>query len=225
MSVPIALRDGYRRFREGRFALEAERYRALAKGQKPTTMIIGCADSRVDPATIFSAAPGELFVVRNVAALVPPFEDTGTYHGTSAAIEFAVEGLGVVNIVVLGHGMCGGVQAALASANRRPVGRFIGPWVELLSGVRNRLLVQPEGAHPAGQQQALERLAVQLSLDNLMTFPFVAKALEAKKLELHGAWFSIAEGQLYWLDQRTKKFMQVTAPDPPGPPSRAAACR
>ena len=124
MSMPSDLQTGYRSFREHRFAHERERYLSLAKGQKPRTMIIACADSRVDPATIFSAAPGELYVVRNVAALVPPCEDTGRYHGTSAALEFAVTGLQVENIVVMGHGMCGGVAAALARHPEATKGRI-----------------------------------------------------------------------------------------------------
>ena len=127
MGVPPELLAGYSRFRQDSFAREARRYRALASMQSPRTMVIGCADSRVDPATIFSAAPGELFIVRNIAALVPPFEETGTYHGTSAAIEFAVRSLNVEIIVVLGHGMCGGISAALAAAEQRPVGRFVEP--------------------------------------------------------------------------------------------------
>ena len=135
--IPAGLAAGYRRFRRERYAAEAERYRALASGQRPRTMVIACADSRADPATIFSAAPGELFVVRNVAALVPPFEEGGGYHGTSAAIEFAVTELAVPDIVVMGHGLCGGIAAALAE---RPRGRFIGPWVELLAGLREELL-------------------------------------------------------------------------------------
>ena len=119
MKIPQHLNDGYATFRSGRLLVEAERYRQLAAEQQPKTMIIGCADSRVDPATIFSAAPGELFVVRNIAALVPPFEETGTYHGTSAAVEFAVTALKVQQIVVLGHGLCGGIAASLAVAEQR----------------------------------------------------------------------------------------------------------
>jgi carbonic anhydrase len=205
MKIPAELAAGYRRFRSERFVQEAARYKALAKGQRPQTMIIGCADSRVDPASIFSAGPGELFVVRNVAALVPPFEDTGTFHGTSAAIEFAVAELKVANIVVLGHGLCGGIAAALAAAEQRPVGRFIRPWVDLLAGVHEQALSQP----PDLRQRALEHLAVQRSLDNLKSFAFVSTAIDQGLLELHGAWFSIAEGALEWLDDTTGAFESV----------------
>lgn len=172
-------------------------------------MIIGCADSRVDPATIFSAGPGELFIVRNVAALVPPYEESGTYHGTSAALEFAVCVLAVSNIVVLGHGMCGGVEAALAGAARRPVGRFIAPWVGMLSAVYEDVFAE-EGMSPDGvPRRTLEQIAVRQSLQNLMSFSFVADAVGVGALTLEGAWFSIAEGELMWLDQDTDQFERV----------------
>ncbi len=206
---PSALIAGYRRFRQERFAQEAERYRSLAQEQRPRTMVIGCADSRVDPATIFSAAPGELFIVRNVAALVPPCEDGGTYHGTSAALEFAVTALAVERIVILGHGMCGGVAAALSSTNR-PAGRFIQPWVDILAPIRDDLLARNEPSGEADRQKALERLAIQHSISNLTTFPFIRDAVENERLQLHGAWFSIAEGELHWLDPHTKSFEVVS---------------
>jgi carbonic anhydrase len=202
MPIPAGLAAGYRRFRSERYAVEAERYRALAKGQRPRTMIIACADSRADPATIFAAAPGELFVVRNVAALVPPFEEGGGYHGTSAAIEFAVSELSVPEIVVMGHGLCGGIAAALSE---RPTGRFIGPWVELLAGVRARL----SDADPGARQKRLEQMAVEYSLQNLTSFPFVEAAIVAGRLHLHGAWFAIAEGELEWLDGTSGRFERV----------------
>jgi carbonic anhydrase len=205
MPIPAGLATGYRRFRAERYAVEAERYRALAKGQRPKTMIIGCADSRADPATIFSAAPGELFVVRNVAALVPPFEEGGGYHGTSAAIEFGVSELAVPEIVVMGHGLCGGVAAALSE---RPAGRFIGPWVELLAGLRAQLqsgqtLDLPE------QRKVFEQMAVRYSLQNLLRFPFVEAAVKADRLRLYGAWFAIAEGELEWLDAASGEFEPI----------------
>jgi carbonic anhydrase len=205
MPIPAGLATGYRRFRAERYAVEAERYRALAKGQRPKTMIIGCADSRADPATIFSAAPGELFVVRNVAALVPPFEEGGGYHGTSAAIEFGVSELAVPEIVVMGHGLCGGIAAALSE---RPAGRFIGPWVELLAGLRAQLqsgqtLDLPE------QRKVFEQMAVRYSLQNLLRFPFVEAAVKADRLRLYGAWFAIAEGELEWLDAASGEFEPI----------------
>ncbi len=207
--IPSDLAEGYQRFRAGRYAQEAELYEALAGGQSPNTMIIGCADSRVDPATIFSAGPGELFVVRNVAALVPPNEDTGGYHGTSAALEFAVTHLKVTQIVVLGHARCGGAAAALAAADNRPVGTFIGPWVELLADISSDLHKSAGALTPDQLQQRMEHLAIQKSLRNLLTFPFVKSACDAAELTLHGAWFSIASGELQWLDAATGTFHRV----------------
>ena len=210
--LPNDLLQGYQKFRRERFAGEAARFRELAEGQTPHTMIIGCADSRVDPATIFSAAPGELFVVRNVAAIVPPCEthhpETGSFHGTSAALEFAVTVLGVGHIVVMGHGACGGVAAALA-AETAPPGRFIGPWVELLAPARAKLQAMEADMDEPQRQRALEQLGVRQSLDRLQSFPFVSQAIGANRLSLHGAWFSIAEGELHWFDSAGDVFELV----------------
>lgn len=208
MPMPAGLAAGYRRFRSERYVVEAERYRALAKGQRPRTMIIACADSRADPATIFSAAPGELFVVRNVAALVPPYEEGGGYHGTSAAIEYGVTELAVPEIVVMGHGLCGGIAAA---ADARPAGRFIGPWVDLLAGIREQLSGAPPALDRAARQKIFEQMAVQYSLQNLRRFPFVKAAIDAGRLSLHGAWFAIAEGELEWLDGNSGQFEPIAA--------------
>lgn len=200
---------GYRRFRSGRFETEERRYRALEGGQAPRTMIVGCADSRVDPATIFDAGPGELFVVRNVAAIVPPCEEDDGHHGTSAAVEFAVNGLKIEQIVILGHGGCGGVQAALAAADARPVGQFIAPWVGLLDEARDALLAEQPELEGAARQKAMERRAVIQSIENLMTFPFVAESVASGRLRVEGAWFAIGEGALYWLDRETGAFAAV----------------
>lgn len=210
MEIPSHLLAGYRNFRAGRYSEQADLYRTLAGGQRPRTMVIGCADSRVDPATIFSMGPGELFVVRNVAALVPPNEEGGSYHGTSAAIEFAVAILQVPNIVVLGHGMCGGVAAALSAKTKPQLGRFIGPWVELLAVPRASLVNQVEHGSEELLQKELERLAVKQSIGNLMTFEFVAQAVDEGRLTLDGAWFSIAEGELQWLDRCSGNFVRVS---------------
>ncbi len=216
MSMPPNLAKGYELFRRQRFPKEVERYRALASGQQPETMVIACADSRVDPAAIFHARPGELFVVRNVAALVPPCEADGSYHGTSAAIEFAVTGLGVKSIVVLGHGQCGGVAASLRMAgNGPPAGAFIGPWVALIASARDDLIEHRPDLSAGDRQQALEFLAVKQSILNLTTFPFVAAATEKGTLELHGAWFSIGHGELRWLDHDSGTFDVVTTGAPP----------
>lgn len=208
--IPAPLFDGYTRFRRGRFRDEEARYRELAGGQDPETMVIACADSRVDPATIFAAAPGELFVVRNVAALVPPCAEASGYHGTSAALEFAVKEIGVKNIVVLGHGLCGGVAASLAAADNQPTGAFIGPWVEMLAPERDRMLADRPDLDVAERQRWLEWIGVVYSMGNLRTFPFVEHAIEDGHLAVHGAWFSIAEAELYWHAPDTGTFEAVT---------------
>jgi carbonic anhydrase len=213
MPMPPTLLAGYQRFRQERFVLEAQRFRTLAQGQNPRTMIIGCADSRVDPATIFAAAPGELFVLRNIAALVPPCEETGTFHGTSAAVEFAVTVLKVETILVMGHGMCGGIAAALAEADDQPVGRFIKPWVGLIGARRDEMLERGTIREPQERQRALEHLAIQESLHNLTTFPFVAEEIAQGRLQLHGAWFSIADAELQWLNRNTGEFEAIKVSD------------
>jgi carbonic anhydrase len=186
---------GYTRFRARRWVEQRALFEHLAEGQKPRILVIACSDSRVDPAQIFDVAPGELFVVRNVAALVPPCEDNEGQHGTSAAIEFAVSALGVKTVLVMGHARCGGVIAAI---DRRRLGtktsseisqmRFVNDWINLLAPVVEAL----DGA----SQTAHERGAVELSLSNLMTFPFVVEKVRAGELNLEGAWFDIASGEL-----------------------------
>ncbi len=208
MSVfPERLLDGYASFIAGRFGQERERYERLARaGQDPAIMVIGCCDSRAAPETIFDAPPGELFVLRNVANLVPPYEPDGEYHGTSAALEFAVEGLGVRHIVLLGHGRCGGIQAALAAKNAAvPAGAFIGKWMGLLAPAAESVA----GASlltDAERQTALERISIRYSLANLRTFPFVAESEARGELALHGAWFDIGLGELWVMDPETGNF-------------------
>lgn len=207
MRSPEEMIEGYRSFRRGIYKEQAELYETLAAGQNPNVMLIGCADSRAEPSDIFNAAPGQLFVVRNVANLVPPYETGGGQHGVSAALEFAVTALEVEHIVIMGHGGCGGVQASLSAADDKPVGQFIAPWVELLNEARDKVLADK----PEDLQTALEFAGVDTSLKNLMSFPFVAERVNAGKLHLHGAWFAIALGQLYWRSADTGKFELIEA--------------
>ena len=191
---PRTLLNGYERFRSGRYKQDADKYAELGQGQSPKSMIIACADSRVDPTTIFDAGPGDLFIVRNVANIVPPcLPMEASLQGVSAALQFAVESLKVENIIVLGHAGCGGVSASLNSAKGQRIGDYIGQWVELLSPARDTLPPQ------ADKQTALERAGVQMSLKNLESFPFVTTAIKKKTLRLHGAWFCISSGELVWL--------------------------
>jgi carbonic anhydrase len=197
---------GYRAFKTGRWPQERAHYGELAKrGQRPEYLVIACSDSRADPATIFSAGPGELFVVRNVAGIVPPCETDTSYHGTSAALAFAVVQLGVRNVVVLGHAQCGGIAAALDAKLVAGV-PFLEHWVDLLKPALEH------SAHihdPDARHVAMERDCVRLSLDNLTTFPFVADRVGAGTLALHGARFGIADGRLEVLDPGTGDFVVV----------------
>lgn len=206
-SFPSFLLEGYSNFMAGRFARETERYRELARsGQNPTTMIIACCDSRAAPETIFDCGPGELFVLRNVANLVPPYRPDANQHGTSAAIEFAVKALEISNIVVMGHGRCGGIKAALDPMGK-PLdeGDFIGKWMSLLAPVSEQVN-QNSWMTPAERQTALERISIRNSITNLRTFPYI-KALEADgRLNLHGAWFDISTGELWVMDGETGDF-------------------
>jgi carbonic anhydrase len=203
--------DGYRRFRENDWARERERWSELLEGQSPRVMILSCADSRVDPSHIFDARPGEMFVVRNIAALTPPYETTSGYHGVSAALEFAVTQLEVAEILVIGHGMCGGCSAALTGTfdDRRPGhGQFIADWVRMLDRARDKVRAR----HTELDREAfldMEYEAVKVSLANLRTFPWIRDREQAGKLTLHGAHFSIAEGRLYLLNEAEDSFLPV----------------
>ncbi len=241
---PEPLLRGYRSFRDDRYAREQDRYRSLAEqGQAPETMVIACCDSRAAPETIFNAAPGELFVVRNVANLVPPCEPGDICHSTSAALEFAVQSLKVRQIVVLGHGRCGGIRAALHPAaeplspgeffgrggelrGRAPGRRggiraalpraadplspddFIGRWMNRLGPAAEAVVSSPELTEEE-RQTALERASISQSIANLRTFPFVSILEDRKRLGLHGAWFDIAEGELWTMDPETGDFSRA----------------
>lgn len=200
---------GYHRFRAEGYPEQKERYDQLvAEGQHPKLMIIGCSDSRVDPAQIFDVDPGEIFVVRNVAALVPPFETTPGQHGVSAALEFAVNFLEVRQIVVMGHGMCGGCKAALSRdlhGSAPGEGGFIANWVGLLDEARDKV-AHEHGTEGEAAERAMEMAAVGVSLKNLRSFPEVREREANGSLKLRGAFFAITEGVLYVLDEETGQF-------------------
>lgn len=201
---------GYGRFRTTGYPQQRARYDALRDGQAPKTMIIACSDSRVDPALIFDVGPGEVFVVRNVANLVPPYETGGGRHGVSAALEFAVTQLEVEDIVVMGHGGCGGVAASLAHRFEDAgvgEGFFIRHWIDLLDDARDEI----EAQHVANPQRALEEAAVRVSLANLRTFPCIPVREQAGRLRLHGAYFAITDGILHVLDPATDRFGPATS--------------
>jgi carbonic anhydrase len=200
---PERLTKGYQSFLGGRFAAERARYQDLAaSGQKPSIMVIGCVDSRVSPEVIFDAAPGELLVARNVANLVPAYEppttpeqDISHQHGTSAALEFAVRALKVEHIVVLGHALCGGIRAFISEGAPLSSSDFIGRWMRQIAPAAEAIGPRTDEGEE-GYLRKLEFASVELSLRNLMTFPFVRKAVEAGELTLHGAYFGVASGRL-----------------------------
>ncbi len=205
-----SLIDGYRRFRDQKLVGERERYRTLAdEGQKPNHLIIACCDSRVAPEIVFDTSPGEIFVVRNVANIVPPYQPDGEFHATSAALEFAVQSLKVAHVTVLGHGRCGGIKAAL-DPDMEPLspGDFIGKWMELLKPAAETISGN-SWMTGAERQTALERISIRNSIQNLRTFPCVDILERKNRLTLHGMWFDIADGELWVMDTETGDFALV----------------
>ncbi|MBV9347997.1 MAG: carbonic anhydrase [Pseudolabrys sp.] len=214
MNFPQNLVDGYRAFLFARLRQEQERYRDLAQsGQSPEVMVIGCADSRVSPEVIFDARPGELFVARNVANLVPPYTPDGAARAVSAALEFAVQALRVKHIVVLGHAQCGGIRAYAEDSAPLSPGDFIGSWMALIEPAAKA--IGPRGKDETFEQYLtrLEHASIRTTLDNLRTFPCVKILAERGKLQLHGAFFGVATGQLSVLDQATGEFNPIAADD------------
>ena len=210
---PERLTKGYRAFIEGRFAVERGRYQQLAgQGQSPSIMVIGCVDSRVSPEVIFDAAPGEILVARNVANLVPRYEppneeDPSHQHGTSAALEFAVRALKVRDIIVLGHAFCGGIKAFASDTAPLTTSDFIGRWMSQIAPAAAAITAPKDDTE--GYLRQLEFASVELSLKNLMTFPFVKAAVEEGTLTLHGAYFGVASGKLLVRNEATGQFEAV----------------
>jgi carbonic anhydrase len=206
ITFPQRLLNGYRTFRNQRLPIEQSRYRELSeRGQSPETMVIGCCDSRVSPEVIFDAGPGELFVMRNIANLVPVYQPDENAHGVSAALEYAVNVLHVKHIVVLGHAQCGGIRAFVDKIEPLSPGDFIGKWMAMF--VKPGEVVE-QRAHESMQDfvTRIEKAAVFRSLENLRTFPFVRSRVEQDDLQLHGAYFGVAEGSLFVLDKQSKQF-------------------
>jgi carbonic anhydrase len=211
MDFPQRLIDGYSAFLRERLPREQSRFRELAEtGQHPEIMVIGCADSRVSPEVIFDARPGELFVARNVANLVPPYSPDGATRAMSAALEFAVQALKVKHIVVLGHAQCGGIRAFAEQTAPLSPSDFIGRWMALIAPAART--IGPRGERPlADYLTHLEQASVIKTIDNLMTFPYVKSPVERGRLTLHGAYFGVATGELSVLDRASGKFHRVAA--------------
>ncbi|MFP4004386.1 MAG: carbonic anhydrase [Alphaproteobacteria bacterium] len=207
------LRNGYAAFRKSRLKGSEGLFRTLAEGQSPKAMVISCCDSRVDPTVIFDAQPGDLFMVRNVANLVPPYTPTGGYHGVSAALEFAVTGLNIEHILIMGHRSCGGIQACLDGHYEKAAGgSFIGKWMSILEPARARVLERYGNAPREEQQRALEEEGIRQSIANVQEFPFVRERMGKETLSVHGGYFDIGSATLYAMDGGTGEFLPMPEP-------------
>lgn len=205
----LRLVAGFRRFREKYFMGSESIYTKLAVSQTPKTLIVGCSDSRVDPALISLASPGELFIVRNVANLVPPYESASSgRHGVSAAIEFAVVNLKVENVVVLGHRQCGGIRALMGGQQKKEES-FVGMWMDIVQSARDKVLLNFSDRDFETQCRECELEGIKTSIENLKTFPFVNEALEKKALNIFGIYFDLEQGTLMQLDENSQTFQNI----------------
>ena len=190
---------GFERFHDKYFGHDRELFDRLRHEQRPHVMVIACCDSRADPAILTGAAPGEMFMVRNVANLVPPYESGGKFASVPAALEFAVQSLGIEHVIVLGHAQCGGIRALMSGAEpggEFPRDEFIGEWVSIARRARERVFAELPDKPPALRAQACEQAAILVSLENLMTYPWIARRVSAGALHLHGWYFDIGQGEL-----------------------------
>ncbi len=205
--------SGYKSFRKNYFGSGRSLFSALVRdGQSPETLIIACSDSRADPAILTSSGPGDMFVVRNVAAIVPPYKTDSSHHGTSAAIEFAVRTLKVKNIVVMGHSCCGGIQALAEKEISREKYEFLPQWMDIGSAALETVEKELAAAPAEVKRRALEQAVALVSLSNLMTFPWIRQAVEAKTLELHAWYFDLKTGALLNYNASTKVFENIKIP-------------
>lgn len=210
MDVITRLLEGYHSFFEEYFAGDDTTYRELAeRGQRPKALVIACSDSRVDPSIITKASPGEIFVIRNVANLVPPYQADGAYHGTSAALEFAVRNLGVEHIIVLGHTKCAGILALMQSKEAEGEEQsFIRPWVKIADQARRKVFAQYQEQTIESQAYHCEEEAIKISLQNLRTFPWIDEEMAQGRLALHGWHFDVTNGMLCIYDEKVNIFRQ-----------------
>lgn len=197
---------GFRRFQEDYFSEDRELFNRLKQGQRPRVVLIGCSDSRVDPSMMVRSEPGDLFIVRNVANLVPPCEHDHSYHGVSAALEYAVCHLEVEHIIVLGHSCCGGIRSLMEGIPAEKNGEYISKWVSIAERAKQQVLATFAGAPPEQQAKACEHASILVSLENLLTFPWIRERVEADTLDLHGWYFDIESGNLYSYQPASGKF-------------------
>lgn len=198
--------DGVSRFQQEHFGGNPELADELSKGQKPLALLIGCSDSRVDPALLTDCAPGDLFMIRNVANLVPPYEKDGGFHGVSSALEYAVCFLQVEHIIIMGHSQCGGINGLMSMADGSSVGEFIGKWVNIAAPARDKVLKELPDESPEEKAHACEKEAILVSLRNLQSFPWVKERMTQGKLMIHGWYYNIGTGQLKFYNQLTKQY-------------------
>ncbi|MBX2988366.1 MAG: carbonic anhydrase [Bdellovibrionaceae bacterium] len=204
----LRLMVGFRRFRDRYFQQENSLYQRLSSsGQTPKTLVIGCSDSRVDPALITSASPGELFVIRNVANLVPPYESAGGLHGVSSAIEFAIVNLRVENVVILGHRQCGGIRALVQGQQKRA--SFVGQWMQIAQAARERVFSRYPGADEETLCRHCEMESIVTSIENLKTFPFVQEALQERGMNIVGAYFDLEMGEMFEYEEAAQSFRLI----------------
>ncbi len=203
------LQSGYHRFRQKYFQKDNPTFKKLKTGQKPKTLVIACSDSRVDPTIIMDCAPGDLFVVRNVANLVPPYKDNDHYHGTSAALEFGVCGLNVQNIIVLGHSLCGGITSLFEKDKQIENRNFVNKWMNIAGDIHNHNSINQDTPLEIKADQC-SKLAITKSLDNLMTFPWIKERANNKKLLIHGWYFDIRTGKIEFFDKNSDQFKELS---------------
>lgn len=209
-SIPRNLVEGFQRFREQHFERNDGLFQQLVKqGQTPKILVVACCDSRVDPALVFDCDPGDLFVIRNVANLVPPIEEHSGHHGTTAAIEYGVSTLGVQHIIVLGHARCGGINALVKTGGVGTLGSYIDDWMCLAESARAEVMAELPDAPLEQQERACEQRAILVSLGNLMTFPWIRERVESGKLTLHGWYFDIEQGQLLRYDAAVRGYVAL----------------
>ena len=205
---------GFRVFQKDYFGPQSDHFEPLKHGQSPKTMIIGCSDSRVDPALLTNSAPGDIFMVRNVANLVPPYVSDGGQHGVSAALEFAVCILEVEHVIVLGHSQCGGINALMNGNCEAKGGTFISRWMSIAAPAKEQIINELGQKDPAFQQRAAEQAAILLSIENLHSFPFIDERISAGKLSLHGWYFDLREGELLEYRADLGRFKKLTGGAP-----------
>ena len=200
---------GFKRFQQAYFKSDDVLFDQLRHGQTPKVLLVGCSDSRVDPAILTDCRPGDLFIIRNVANLVPPYEPDASYHGVSSAIEYAVRLLEVEHVIVMGHSHCGGIDALMRSSKESPVGEFIDHWVEIVQPAKDIVQRDLSGKSVDIQTRACEQASIMISLENLLTFPWVAERVQAEKLALHGWYFDLEAGQMLGYHPDTGEFEKL----------------